>query len=111
MMKWMLMACFMLVLCVTCVSGESELVIGVKHAEPFVIISGIAISGFAIATFSGAMVITPLPVSTIQGPGELYARPVAVIAGTHSVHLVEERGIYPVPVKSLDDAITQLKAE
>ena len=80
-----------------------------KAFAAFVIISGIAIFGFAIATLSSAMVVTQLPTSTIQGPGELYARPVAVIAGTQSVILAEERGMHPVPVKSLDEAIVLLK--
>ena len=80
-----------------------------KAFAAFVIISGIAIFGFAIATLSSAMVVTQLPTSTIQGPGELYARPVAVIAGTQSVILAEEQGMHPVPVKSLDEAIALLK--
>ncbi len=80
-----------------------------KAFAAFVIISGIAIFGFAIATLSSAMVVTQLPTSTIQGPGELYARPVAVIAGTKSVILAEERGMHPVTVKSLDEAIALLK--
>ena len=74
-----------------------------------VIISGIAIFGFAIATLSSAMVVSQLPTSSIQGPGELYARPVAVIAGTESVSLAEERGMHPVPVETLDEAIALLK--
>ncbi len=81
-----------------------------KAFAALVIISGIAIFGFAIATLSSAMVVTQLPTSTIQGPGELYARPVAVIAGTESVILAEEQGMHPVPVKSIDEAIALLKA-
>ena len=38
-MKWMLAACLMLVLCASHASGESELVVGVKPAEPFIIVA------------------------------------------------------------------------
>ena len=76
----------------------------------FVIITGILMVSFMIGTFSSAMVISKLPAPTIQGPDELYARPVAVIAGTESVSLAEERGMYPVPVETLDEAIALLKA-
>ncbi|MGB3459610.1 MAG: transporter substrate-binding domain-containing protein [Halobacteriota archaeon] len=80
-----------------------------KAFAAFVIISGIAIFGFAIATLSSAMVVSQLPTSTIQGPDDLYGRPVAVIAGTESVSLAEEQGMYPVPVETLDEAIALLK--
>ena len=75
----------------------------------FVIICGIAIFGFAIATLSSAMVVSQLPTSSIQGPDVLYARPVAVIAGTESVSLAEERDMHIVPVETLDEAIALLK--
>jgi len=80
-----------------------------KAFAAFVIISGIAIFGFAIATLSSAMVVSQLPTSSIQGPDELYARPVAVIAGTESVSLAEERGMHLIPVETLDEAIALLK--
>ncbi len=58
------MACFMLVLCVACVSGESELVVGVKHAEPFVIVADDgSVSGFSIDLLEHMMAQLEEPVS------------------------------------------------
>ncbi|RCV64636.1 polar amino acid transport system substrate-binding protein [Methanophagales archaeon] len=80
-----------------------------KAFAAFVIISGIAIFGFAIATLSSTMVVSQLPTSSIPGPDDLYGRPVAVIAGTESVTLAEERGMHPVLVETIAEGITLLK--
>ena len=51
-MKWMLATCLMLALCAAQASGESELVVGVKPAEPFIIVAGNgSVSGFSIDLF------------------------------------------------------------
>ena len=51
-MKWMLAACLMIVLCASQAGGESELVVGVKPAEPFIIVvDDGSVSGFSIDLF------------------------------------------------------------
>jgi ABC-type amino acid transport substrate-binding protein len=80
-----------------------------KAFASFVIIIGIAIFGFTVATFSSAMTVSQLHAPAILGPGDLAARPVAVIAGTQTVFLAEERGMQPVPVGSLGEAVALLK--
>jgi ABC-type amino acid transport substrate-binding protein len=80
-----------------------------KTFASFVIIIGIVICGFTVATFSSAMTVSQLHGPAIIGPDDLAARPVAVIAGTQAVPLVEERGMQTVPVESLGEAVTLLK--
>ncbi|PXF61965.1 MAG: hypothetical protein C4B59_01685 [Candidatus Methanogaster sp.] len=80
-----------------------------KTFASFVIIIGIAIFGFTVATFSSAMTVSQLHAPAIIGPDDLAARPVAVIAGTQTVPLAEERGMQPVPVGSLGEAVAILK--
>jgi len=80
-----------------------------KAFASFVIIIGIAICGFTVATFSSAMTVSQLHAPAILGPDDLAARPVAVIAGTQTVPLAEERGMQPVPVGSLGEAVALLK--
>lgn len=80
-----------------------------KAFASFVIIIGIAIFGFTVATFSSAMTVSQLHAPAIIGPDDLAARPVAVIAGTQTVFLVEERGMQTVPVESLGEAVALLK--
>ena len=54
----------MLVFCVACVSGESELVVGVKPAEPFVIVADDgSVSGFSIDLLEHMMAQLEEPVS------------------------------------------------
>ncbi|MEA1865065.1 MAG: transporter substrate-binding domain-containing protein [Euryarchaeota archaeon] len=80
-----------------------------KTFASFVIIIGIAIFGFTVATFSSAMTVSQLHAPAILGPDDLAARPVAVIAGTQTVFLAEERGMQTVPVESLGEAVALLK--
>ena len=65
-MKWMLAACLMLVLCASHAGGESELVVGVKPAEPFVIVADDGlVSGFSIDLLEHilAQLEAPVPIS------------------------------------------------
>jgi ABC-type amino acid transport substrate-binding protein len=55
------------------------------------------------------MTVSQLHAPAILGPDDLAARPVAVIAGTRTVFLAEERGMQPVPVESLGEAVALLK--
>ncbi|MCK4812288.1 MAG: transporter substrate-binding domain-containing protein [Methanosarcinales archaeon] len=80
-----------------------------KAFASFVIIIGIAIFGFTVAMFSSAMTVSQLHAPAILGPDDLAARSVAVIEGTQTVPLAEERGMQPVPVGSLGEAVALLK--
>nr|QNO43647.1 hypothetical protein MOOKMAHM_00016 [Methanosarcinales archaeon ANME-2c ERB4]QNO45133.1 hypothetical protein AGMAKMMB_00020 [Methanosarcinales archaeon ANME-2c ERB4] len=63
-MKWMLAACLMLVLCASHAGGESELVVGVKPAEPFIIVAGNgSVSGFSIDLLEHILAQLECPVS------------------------------------------------
>ena len=75
----------------------------------FVIIIGIAICGFTVATFSSAMTVSHLHDPAIIGPGDLAARPVAVIAGTRD-HLPGRRARHAArSVGSIGEAVALLK--
>ena len=63
-MKWMLATCLMLALCAAHASGESELMVGVKPAEPFIIVAGNgSVSEFSIDLLEHLVARLEAPVS------------------------------------------------
>ena len=75
----------------------------------FVIISGIATFGIAIATLSSSLLALQLDRPSVLSPGDLARKPVAVIAGTQTVPLVVEHNMLPFEVGSLDEGVGLLR--